>query len=102
MIGVAIIQSRLKDDTRVRVTVQTAIRRGSQNNLAADVIHLADCIRKNMSQYAVNVLKTSHANGVAMMHPSMALTQSMDESARFVGKAILRKRKHAKNAERIR
>ena len=82
--------------------MQTAIRRGSQNNLAADVIHLADCIRKKMSQYAVHVLKTSHANGVAMMHPSMALIQSMDESVRFATKDILRKRKHAKNAERIR
>lgn len=101
MIGAAIIQSISKDDIRVRVTVQTAIRRGSLNNLAVDAINLADCIRKNMSQYAANVLKTSHANGVAMMHPSMALTRSMDESAKFVGKAILRKRKHVKSAVRI-
>ena len=102
MIGAAIIQSILKDDTRVRVTVQTAIRHGSQNDLAADVIHLADCIRKNVSQYAVNVLKTSRANGVAMMHPSMALIQSMDEYAKFATKATSRNSKHAKNAERIR
>ncbi|MGP5230473.1 hypothetical protein [Psychrobacter celer] len=101
MIGAVIIQSISKDDIRVRVTVQTAIRHGSPNNLAVDAIHLVDYIRKNMNQYAVNVSKISHANGVAMMHLSMALTQSMDESARFVGKAILRKRKHAKSAVRI-
>ena len=101
MIGAVIIQSISKDDIRVRVTVQTAIRHGSLNNLAVDAIHLAGYIRKNMSQYAVNVSKISHANGVAMMHLSMVLTQSTDESAKFVGKAILRKRKHAKSAVRI-
>ncbi|MGP5505211.1 hypothetical protein [Psychrobacter celer] len=101
MIGAVIIQSISKDDIRARGTVQTAIRHGSPNNLAVDAIHLVDYIRKNMNQYAVNVSKISHANGVAMMHLSMVLTQSTDESAKFVGKAILRKRKHAKSAVRI-
>jgi hypothetical protein len=102
VIGAAIIQSILKDDTRVKVTVQTAIRYGSSSNLAADAIHLVDCIKKNMSQYAVNVLVVNHANGAVKMPPSMVLIQSMDEYARFAIKATSRKRKHAKNVERIR